>query len=151
MRRFIWLLVVLFVGCMAPAQAPEAPTYAPVTEQPSTATLVAEGGAGGAQADDSVSAGRFGFVPQPCVAFGWKASACVKSPTSSRYYIAVPDGRTFAEKITAIIMPPPLPNQCIPERSRACGGYPYDVCNDGSTDYFYCGNTTRHDAEGYWR
>jgi hypothetical protein len=25
------------------------------------------------------------------------------------------------------------------------------VCNDGNTDYFYCGNTRRHDAEGYWR
>lgn len=150
MKRLILLIVMLFGACAAPAPAPDAPTFVPVVDQPSTATLVGEGGAGGAPADSAEPA-RVGFVPQPCVTAGWKARACVKSATSSRYYIAVPDGRPFAEKLTAVIMPPPLGNICIPEGTRACGGYPYDVCNDGATDYFYCGNTTKHDAEGYYR
>ncbi len=150
--RSLIAIGVLFAACALPGTMPETPHVTPVRDQPASA-LLAEGGAGGSggAADAAPSVERFGFVPQPCVAAGWKASACVKSPTSSRYYIAVPDGRPFAERLSSVIMPPPLGNLCIPEATRACGGYPYDVCNDGSTDYFYCGNTTKHDAEGYWR
>lgn len=159
--KAIIALVVLFVACALPAQAPETPVVSKVTEQPSSALLedgAAEGGEGGAATEAAAGAGgsispepeRFAAVPGACS--GWRASACVKSPTSSRYYIAVPTGKRFAEYLGQIPSPGyPIPALCIVTGERACGGYPRDVCNDAGTDYFYCGTTTKHDAEGYWR
>ncbi len=162
----ILLAFALAIACSPVCREPEpppAPTseWAPAEPAPGPDLVSAYGGEGGKSSSVVSSAAgeggagpapvaRFGAVPGACS--GWRASPCVKSSGSSRYYIAVPDGKRFAEFLSQIPSPgPPIPPLCIVAGERSCGGYPYDVCNDGNTDYFYCGNTTRHDAEGYWR
>jgi hypothetical protein len=166
MNRITKILMAfgLAIACSPVCREPEPPP-APTSEwsppEPShTSDLIGVYGGEGGKRSSSSSAGEGGAAPAPVARFGavpgacagWRASPCVKSPTSSRYYIAVPDGKRFAEFLSEIPSPGfPVPAICIVAGERSCGGYPYDVCNDGNTDYFYCGNTRRHDAEGYWR
>lgn len=166
----ILIALALVIGCSPicrePVPPPDGGDSATPAPEPATDLISVYGGEGGkSQSAAAAAAGeggagpaarvpseRFGATPGACSNQGWKASLCIKSPTSSRYYIAVPDGKRFAEFLSEIPSPgPPIPAFCIVSGERSCGGYPYDVCNDGNTDYFYCGNTKKHDAEGYWK
>lgn len=96
--------------------------------------------------------GTVGLAPDVCRAAGWKTVNCVKSPTSSRWYVGSPVSAVkYSEELVVVTLPVTGERMCLSPGTRACGSHAYDVCNDGSVNYFYCGSNASHLVEGYFR
>ncbi len=96
--------------------------------------------------------GTVGLAPDVCRAAGWKTVHCVKSPTSSRWYVGSPvSAVSYSESLVVVTLPITGQKLCMSTGTRACGSHAYDVCDDRDVNYFYCGSTASHLVEGYFK